>query len=192
VKRICVCCEGQKTEPAYLRGLRRHLRNNLIEIDVVPGPGVPATVVARAVEKQRDSARARKRHPDEVYDEVWAVFDRDEHPGYAGAIETARVSGVHAANSNPCFELWLLLHFQDQTAALERDDACARLKLHVPTYEKRFETDDGKGFEAFSGNLDAACARAETIRRRASENQTDGNPTTNMDLLLRSVRGDDR
>lgn len=56
----------------------------------------------------------------------WCVFDIDEHPYVAQAVELAASSGISVAISNPCIELWFLLHFQDQTAALHRHDAQRR------------------------------------------------------------------
>ncbi len=44
--------------------------------------------------------------------EIWALFDRDQHPGIPEAF--ARLAGherIHVAFSHPSFDLWLLLHF---------------------------------------------------------------------------------
>jgi len=38
--------------------------------------------------------------------------------------------------SNPSLELWYLLHFQDQSAYIHRNQAVAELKKHVPNYRK--------------------------------------------------------
>jgi hypothetical protein len=44
------------------------------------------------------------------------MFDRDEHPNFARAIDLADRHGIKLAMSNPCLELWFILHFEDQTA----------------------------------------------------------------------------
>ena len=51
---------------------------------------------------------------------IWCVFDFDEHPNLSQAITEAAQSGIDVAVSNPCFELWLVLHLQDQTAYTTR------------------------------------------------------------------------
>jgi hypothetical protein len=51
------------------------------------------------------------------------VFDIDEHPHVRRALELASSPGISVAVSNPCIELWFLLHFQDQNAAIDRADA---------------------------------------------------------------------
>ena len=42
----------------------------------------------------------------EENDQVWAVFDRDEHPRFDEAIALCDGHGVLVGRSNPCFELW--------------------------------------------------------------------------------------
>ena len=41
-----------------------------------------------------------------------------------------------AIASVPSFELWLLLHFEDIRAPIQRDEVMRRLRLHLPGYEK--------------------------------------------------------
>lgn len=117
--------EGQKTEDGYLLPLRRDLRDHVL-ITVDARSGVPMTLVQRAVaaklEAQRDAARGRGR----AYDEVWCVIDHDEHPNVPQALELAASHGVHVVMSNPCIELWFILHFENQTASIERRQARRR------------------------------------------------------------------
>jgi hypothetical protein len=63
----------------------------------------PGSAVEWAVEERR-----RLRGSDR--DNVWAVFDRDEHTGIAEAIRWARDNGIRVAFSTPSFDLWLWLH----------------------------------------------------------------------------------
>jgi hypothetical protein len=54
------------------------------------------------------------------------MFDRDEHPNFAKAIDLADRHGINLAISNPCLELWFILHFEDQAAYIERQAAQRR------------------------------------------------------------------
>ncbi len=83
------------------------------------------TVVDRAVAAKRHEAREARRGRGRASDEYWCVFDIDQHPKVGPAIEKARTNGIGVAVSNPCIELWFILHFQDQTAHIERHDAQA-------------------------------------------------------------------
>ena len=51
------------------------------------------------------------------------MFDRDEHPNFARAVDLANRNGINLAISNPCIELWFILHFERRTAYLERQVA---------------------------------------------------------------------
>lgn len=54
------------------------------------------------------------------------MFDIDEHPNVDTAIDLAHRNDVRIAVSNPCLELWFLLHFGDQTAWIHRHEAQRR------------------------------------------------------------------
>ena len=53
-------------------------------------------------------------------DQCWAVFDVDHHKAeeLSTAAEVATNRGYRLAGSNPCFELWLLLHLTDDVTGL--------------------------------------------------------------------------
>lgn len=62
-------------------------------------------------------------------DEFWAVFDVDHHRDeeLSAAVTTAGQKGYRLAGSNPCFEIWLLLHETDDLHAVVtyKDDRTA-------------------------------------------------------------------
>ncbi len=53
-------------------------------------------------------------------DEYWAVFDVDQQKahGLSDAVRIAKSRGYRLAGSNPCFELWLLLHLTGDIAGI--------------------------------------------------------------------------
>lgn len=133
-----VVCEGEKTEPFYFRALIREEALRLVEVVIDDRSGVPKTLVERSIQLTRDAARDAKREGDDFlrYDDVWCVFDVDSHPNLPGAKQQARDNGVHLAISNPCFELWLLLHFQDHTAFIDRKKLRRACCEKMPGYKK--------------------------------------------------------
>lgn len=134
--RFLVVCEGEVTEPRYFRQLR-HLLKSLIDLEILPG-GDPKILVERAVLKRSEADKAASQKHDSylAYDQVWCVCDVDEHPRLNDALQQARDNGIDAAVSNPCFELWALLHFQDQTAHIERGAVQHLCREHMPGYKK--------------------------------------------------------
>jgi RloB-like protein len=59
---------------------------------------------------------------------AWCVFDIEEHPNVPDAVTLARRHGINLAISNPCLELWFVLHFEDRTAYIDRFEAQHRAK----------------------------------------------------------------
>ena len=110
--RVLIVCEGKKTEPNYFEELKDHYRLNSADIEIVGTDGAsPANILKLAKRKHH----AAKRNCNS-YDRVYCVFDQDLWPCYGQVLEdilSARPKGTFfAANSAPCFEYWLLLHFE--------------------------------------------------------------------------------
>ena len=111
--RFYVFCEGEKTEPTYFAALKAACTNALIEVNMFAGVGVPNTLAAAAAKFARSKGLSRRSHKPqssfEENDEIWAVFDRDHHPNFNGAVDRCHQAGVGVGRSNPCFEVWLIL-----------------------------------------------------------------------------------
>lgn len=122
IHRIAVFAEGEKTEPGYLTHWHRAHRDR-IQVNISGGLGAPVTVVDHAIKQMRHEAREAKRGRGRASDEYWCVFDVDQHPNVGAAVQKAMANGIGVAVSNPCVELWFILHFQDQSAHIERDAA---------------------------------------------------------------------
>jgi hypothetical protein len=179
-----VICEGEVTEPSYFNALRTELRNPLIEIEIEGRGEGPKSLVERAVLRKKESDRyARRERQAQVYDEIWCVFDVDEHAKLADARQQARDNGIELAVSNPCFELWALLHFQSQTAYLERQAARSRLKTHLPGYDKDLP------FARLQAGYEEAVRRAAHLERRCEDRGCPGdNPSTGVHRLTERIR----
>ena len=134
--RVLIVCEGEKTEPIYFRALRKNKQLSAAEVTVFPSEyGTdPKSVVAYAVDRKEEASADK-----EPYDEVWCVFDRDEHHGIPEALNRARDCGIEVAFSNPSFELWFLQHFRYSSAHIERDAAESQLKQEIPDYHKSMD-----------------------------------------------------
>ena len=179
-------CEGEVTEPGYFRALRAALRNPLVDIEVEGRGEGPKTLVERAALRKKTSDRHARKERDAylAYDEIWCVFDVDEHAKLADARQQARDNGIELAVSNPCFELWALLHFQSQTAFLERHTARIKLKEHLPAYDKSLPFE-----RLWPGYIDAV-RRATHLERRCEERGCPGdNPSTGVHRLTERMGG---
>lgn len=124
-RELLVFTEGARTEEGYLIHWWRAYRDQ-VTVTIDGFHGGPLPLVDRAAAAKRTEASEERRGRGRSHDEVWCVFDRDAHPNVPHAFEKAGANGIGVALSNPCIELWFLLHFRDQTAHLERDEAQSR------------------------------------------------------------------
>ena len=188
-RRLLVVCEGQRTEPDYLLGYQRYVHNATVEIVIPPDRGDPRKVVEIAKSrKQSATAEARRQQdPNLAFDEVWCVFDRDDHERFADACQMARDNQFKLAVSNPCFELWVLLHFRDSPGMQHRTSVLRMLRDQLPDYDKRLEFND------VAQGVPDAVARAQRLDADATAmGEPERNPTTGVYRLANSTaRSDD-
>ena len=137
-KRVLIVCEGSKTELLYFSEIRRRYRLNEANVAVVNEGASPITVVNTALDRQK-----RELNFGEKYDDVFCVFDKDEHASFDAACAIAKAKKLKLARSWPCFEFWLLLHFvytrkpYARAGKVSPADKCVRdVKKHLPNYEK--------------------------------------------------------
>lgn len=184
-RRILIVCEGKETEPEYFKAFRIAERNPRVHVDVVRAAGVPRTVVERAIELREAAEAEAKRQRDQNlrWNEVWGVVDVDEHPNLDQARIMARDNSIELAISNPCFELWALLHFQEQHAHIERHKARAALQQHLPGYDKAID------FPKVHPGYTDAIRRARGLDGEAARHGEPGrNPTTGVYRLTEAIR----
>ena len=183
--RVLVCCEGEVTEPSYLSGLKGELRIRLVHIEVVPSGSNPKTLVDYAVEKKQEAERKARREKDDnlKYDEVWCVFDVNAHEHIPDAKQKAGANKINLAISNPCFELWLLLHFQDQRSHIERHQVQSACRGHMPGFDKEVP------FEAVFPHHQEAVGRAVALDDwQHNQGRPGGNPSTGVHRLTERIR----
>jgi hypothetical protein len=176
-----IVCEGIVTEPRYFKGVQ-HTERSLIDLRIESG-GTPKTLVERAAGLKREAdGKAKKLKDDnQKYEEVWCVFDIDEHPLIPEYKDQARANGIGLAISNPCFELWALLHFQDQRAHIERGKVQHRCKSHMRNCDKDLD------YATLRPRYPDALRRAEDLERWHGSRDTVGaNPSTTVYMVSRA------
>ncbi len=191
--RILIVSEGSKTEPQYFSEIRSAYRLHTTNVEVRPCE--TGTAPIQVVEYAHDlfvNGDRHKRIQPRAFEKVYAVFDRDDHESYFSALgkadsldgrlrnDTRKSVQFQAIVSIPCFELWLLLHFEDIKAPTHRDEVMTRLKQRIPGY--------GKGvngmFAATSDNLQAAIQKAEQLAQVYNAH-TDPMPYTGVVELVK-------
>jgi RloB-like protein len=181
---VLVVCEGSKSEPNYLEGLRVARRLSSVNIRIVPPPSSDPTTIANFA--------IRELEVDAEFDRGYCVFDRDQHATFEVAIRRVarskfgREGRLIAIPSTPCFEVWILLHYVSSTSAYVAAggmSACDRVirdvQQHLPAYTKGHRA----VFAALAARLNQAVIHAHQLERH---NCTTGaiNPATSMHHLV--------
>lgn len=194
-ERLLIVCEGEKTEPLYLNEIRVEKRLPTAHVHVQSGDygTAPDQIVEFAENLFHNGDRAAHIEA-RAFDRVFIVFDRDQHHSYHQALaRIARLSDrlinderkrvpLQAIASVPCFELWLLLHFEDVQAPLHRNEVYDRLRVHLPAYDKG----QPGHWACTKAYLEAATQRATA--RSAVTNAHDGTePYTDMNHLVNTL-----
>lgn len=170
--RVLIVSEGSKTEPLYFKEIKNAHRLQTANVEVHPSAlGTEPIQVVRYAKQLFAAGDPHKRVRPRAFEKVFAIFDRDDHQSYFDALKLAgSLDGklrndlkqpveFKAIASVPCFELWLLLHYEDIRHPLHRDEVLTRLKLHIPGYAKGA----GGSFAMTKVNLDIASQRARKL-----------------------------
>lgn len=175
--RVLIVTEGSKTEPLYLEEIRRAYRLNSANVEVQPSQQgtAPIQVVDYAQQLFEDGDLHKGIRP-KSFDQVYAVFDRDDHESYFDALNLVKSLEDRLRNDDrqpvsfkaiasiPCFELWLLLHYESIQAPIHRNEVMERLKQHIPGYDKGA----GGAFSTTQDRLPEAMQRAQTLAGRSN------------------------
>lgn len=120
---IIIAAEGEFTEKIYFEALRKHARNSRVHIKILERDeenrhnSSPEYVLGQLTQYKLEN-------PIEQDDELWLVIDKDKwtiKSISAVAQRCAQDSSYHLALSNPCFELWLILHITDVSLESEEE-----------------------------------------------------------------------
>ena len=196
---IVIASEGKDTERIYFKALAKEYTN----------PRVHVHILERSEDEQNNSSPEHvlkqlndyKGHYElESDDELWLVVDRNrwtEAMLSHVATECAQDNFMHVALSNPCIELWLLLHLVDATLLTSEEEQLwmenrRKSKNADPYLKVRLRQEMGSYHESsydakmLIEHVDVAIARAEALDKNPADRwpQTLG---TRVYLLAESV-----
>lgn len=185
IRQILVFVEGRRTEDGYFKHWGRRNRSKVI-VNVHEFNGDPLSLVRRAVAEQKYERYEEKHRRGQPHDEIWCVFDVDAHERMAEAVELAVTHNINVAVSNPCFELWLVLHYQGQTAFIEGHAVQRLAKAHL----KCGKALSVQALEALTSRYDEAVKRAKALdaKHEGDGSPPRSNPSSEVWRLVERIR----
>ncbi|NEB03897.1 RloB domain-containing protein [Streptomyces sp. SID13726] len=176
-----VVCGSESTEYDYLSGFKAHFKRRNLSVKVAKKPGSPLQVVNYAAERWGGAG--------DEFDQVWCVLDVDEYTDLERAVRRARQRRIELAVSNPCFELWLLLHHTDHQSWTQDYDALKKLLGKYGDVPADKSVDFARHY---GGNLwKDAVRRARSLAEEGTEHLPESNPATRMWRLALAITGEE-
>ena len=173
------------TEESYLLPWKRALRRQIL-VDVPDFHGTPMSLVERAIAIKKAEEKEERRGRGQAHDEYWCMFDVDTHPYLSKAIEMAGKEGIKLAISNPCIELWFLLHYVEQNAYIE----CAAAARAVRGELGKGKSLSPEALDALGERFEIARERAQRleVKHRGDGTPAPGNPSSGVWKLIDAMR----
>lgn len=160
-----VFCEG-KTEIAYIKFLRSLYR---VPIQVIPKKG-------KSNISKDDIENSKRDYVTTNQDKTFLMFDLD----VAGVLEhLQKIPDAELLVSNPCVELWFLLHYQEQKSKLTSKKCIQKLQSFTKDYKKGVLSEEEKN--VLAANRDVAIKRAKLLEEYY-------NPSTTIYRLLELLK----
>lgn len=159
-----VFCEGE-SEEAYVKFLRSKFR---LPIEVCP------SVTGLSI-NQASINKFKKSKSTHAKDKDYLMYDLDRDDVI---IRLQKIKGATIILSNPCLELWYLLHYINQKTEITSSQCLKALIRHLPEYKKG----------EICGNLqDILNSKQEFAVKRAKALPLHLNPSSDMHILLADI-----
>lgn len=152
---ILILCEGTLTEPYYFSALKQAWR--LPSVRVLGSE--PGTGLVRLGQRARREVDAMA-----PGDEVWCIVDHDGRESAVADFRSATSPRVRLVVSKPCFEYWLLLHFEFTTKPFEGipgQSACAQVTKELRRQLSDYRKNHAGLFERIADRLPTAVSNAK-------------------------------
>lgn len=156
-----IFCEGE-TEVSYVKFIKSLYR---VPIQVIPKKGKSNISKDYIEHSKREYFTTEK-------DKVFLMYDLDVD----GMLEHLQgIPNTELLVSNPCIELWFLLHYQEQRTGLSTDNCIQLLQRSSNRYKKGSLSESEK--RLFASNRNLAVVRAKCLEEYE-------NPSTTVYRLL--------
>ena len=171
---MMIICEGEKSELSYMDAfIKEHKDRDSGTIKKSYSKYTdPLSIINKAIELKEDG-----------HDKVICVFDKDTHSKFTEAVKRGKQKGIKMIISEPCFEFWLLLHFEDTSKSFGAGEKapCQECIKELKEYLRGYEKGDKNVYEKTKDKI-------ETATQRARRTQKGEGSKTNFYELLKMIK----
>lgn len=184
IKLIIIACEGTKTEPTYFKKFKK--RGSGLEI-VIPNTSRtdPISLVNFAIKKCNEYGFDAKNG-----DKAYCVYDVNSNTNrdLKNACRLARENRIEICLSNPCFELWYLLHYGQYNFPTDCSQLIDKLTSYIPEYKKNIDI-----YDLIDGRRQIAIKNARCLNdfhesSGISLNKRECNPSTQVFKIIEYIQ----
>lgn len=186
-KYYLIVTEGERTEPYYFNYFKNFLPRQLVSTITISGEGDNTVNIVQKSIILREERRKNILLPD--FDEVWAVYDKDDFPAqrFNKAVKLAIDAGIKSAHSNQAFELWYILHFRYLDNDLHRNRYLPIL-ADILGFEYKKNDENVVKFIFDNGNVRQAIQFAKKLDENSHGKTPSGScPSTKVHLLVEKL-----
>lgn len=200
---ILIACEDENTEPYYFGKYKKLFEEIWPKETLFLAPIGTGRNSLGVVQQAIEERSKLKTNDQTTIDQTWAVFDKDDLDKSEGninrfneAFTLGEQNDVQIAYSNECFELWLLLYFEDinKETAIPRAEIYSRLEKAIQKHQPEFVYEHGNSnvvkLVSKYGNKEKALQRAEELfnyHKQEKHQAIESNPNTLVYNLVREL-----
>lgn len=189
-KIVKVLTEGTVTERQYIKYMQKVApRDCGVRLRLGAAISNPNQLVSKAV---RELEYDKRRKEGRIFDEIWCIFDYDAHfrtlSELLTLIDYASSNDICVAFSNPCFELWLVIHCESVASQVHRNSMQNRADDLKLVDRKNIRE---AALIGFSRDYDIARQRAKSlvVQHQLNGKHEGSNPSTTIWALVDMIRG---
>ena len=195
VRKLLIVCEGTKTEPHYFEALRAAYRDQLKGVEIRPSKGSAPISIVEHAEKLYTENLMKVGHRSLAFEAVYCVFDQDNASTFdkamvkIGTLKAGKAKmPIHAIASYPCFEFWLILHFEftrspfAKTSENSVGDMVKKKLREFPGF-KDYEEREPNAYALTKDRL-RDCIKHSKWAAREARADNEPNPSTHMHELV--------
>lgn len=189
--KFLIVCEDTVSGYHYLIEAVRHFRLSTANFSIVGLGQDPLDIVLDAERRFNEEKKSHK--PD--FERVFCVFDKDNHARYYNAI--SKIDSINkligydtpiftAITSIPCFEIWLILHFEYTTKLYtdkERKTASNQVAKDLTGFLKNYDKSNKTALKDTIQLLPSAITNAQRLCTYCEKNSSES-PATKMHELM--------